>query len=256
VGYASLALGQPLVAGAQFQAALAATNVPTATLRSLHNSMGLALLYSDANRPDLAMQEFEGANQLGANSDAWLGLGIAALVEARWSDALVAFGQARNLNPYDPAPYCGLGILAARDHNVAHAVSSYQQAIALDPESCVPYALLGMAYELEANIESARQAYQTSAVQAGPNNGLHVAVSQRAQEIVRNPPTAVPTATPVPIPTPTPVPTSALYFVERGDTLKAIAEEFGITIEELIEINQIEDPNAIRVGQRLIIPKK
>ncbi len=254
VGYASLALEQPLVAGAQFQHLLQAGNVPTTTLRSLHECMGLSLLYAD--RPDLAVQEFERANQLGTDADAWLGLGIAALIEARWQDALDAFNQARGLDPYAPAPYCGLGILAARDRSISRAVSSYQQALALEPEGCVPYALLGMAYELEAKIEAARQAYLTSAVQAGPNYGLHQAVSKRAEEIVRNPPTAVPTATLIPIPTPTPIPTSAIYYVDKGDTLKAIAEEFGITIEALIEVNQIEDANAIRVGQKLIIPKK
>ena len=178
------------------------------------------------------------------------------LMQAHWQDALDAFNQARALDPYDPAPYCGLGILAAREASVSRAISSYQQAIALEPDGSVPYALLGMAYELEAKIELARQAYQTSAVQAGPNYGLYTVVSKRAEEIVRNPPTAVPTATLIPIPTPTPVPTSAIYYVDKGDTLKAIAEEFGITVEELIETNQIEDPNAIRVGQKLIIPKK
>jgi LysM repeat protein len=254
VGYGSLAFEQPLVAGAQFQHALEASGVPTATLQSLHECMGLSLLY--AQRPDLAVQEFGRANQLGAGANAWLGQGIAALMEARWQDAQDAFNEARGIDPYDPAPYCGLGILAARDRNVSRAVSSYQQALALDPKACVPYALLGMAYELEAKIDAARQAYQTSAVQAGPNYGLYTAVSKRADEIVRNPPTAVPTATPIPIPTPSPVPTSAIYYVDRGDTLKAIAEEYGITIEALIEINQIEDANAIRVGQKLIIPKK
>jgi hypothetical protein len=64
-----------------------------------------------------------------------------------------------------------------------------------------------------------------------PREGLEVVPSE---EIVRNPPTAVPTATPVPIPTPRPCPPQPSIMWTRGDTLKAIAEEFGITVEALI----------------------
>jgi len=115
---------------------------------------------------------------------------------------------------------------------------------------------LGMAYELEAKIEAARQAYQAAGLYAGPNAGFHVAVLERADAIVRNPPTAVPTATPIPLPSPTPVPTSAIYVVEKGDTLRAIADKFGVTMDALVELNQLDDPNTLAVGQHLIIPQK
>lgn len=44
------------------------------------------------------------------------------------------------------------------------------------------------------------------------------------------------------------------YVVKRGDVLSKIATRFGITARELAEINNIKDPNKIRVGQKLLLP--
>ena len=66
-----------------------------------------------------------------------------------------------------------------------------------------------------------------------------------------------PTATPIP-PTLTPVPPTAtpvIYVVEAGDTLSAIAKEFGVTVEALQEANAISDPRLLQVGQELTIPE-
>ncbi|HNP73772.1 MAG TPA: LysM peptidoglycan-binding domain-containing protein [Kouleothrix sp.] len=53
------------------------------------------------------------------------------------------------------------------------------------------------------------------------------------------------------IPTPTP---AGLYVVQPNDTLSKLAEDFGTTVEELMAANNLTDPNAIQVGQTLIIP--
>lgn len=53
------------------------------------------------------------------------------------------------------------------------------------------------------------------------------------------------------VPTPTP---AGLYVVQQGDTLGGLAEEFGTTVEELLAANGLTDPNAIQVGQSLLIP--
>lgn len=45
------------------------------------------------------------------------------------------------------------------------------------------------------------------------------------------------------------------YTVQAGDTLSGIAEKFGTTYQELAAINGIENPNAIYVGQVLIVSK-
>ena len=69
-------------------------------------------------------------------------------------------------------------------------------------------------------------------------------------------PTPSPTLapTPEPTPTPTPAPTPITYVVKANETLTTIAERFGVTVAALRRANNIDDPNLIRVGQRLTIP--
>jgi LysM repeat protein len=63
-------------------------------------------------------------------------------------------------------------------------------------------------------------------------------------------------ATATPEPTPTPAPTPTTYTIQEGDTLSAIAADFGISLDELLAANEdtIEDPNRIAVGDIIIIP--
>jgi len=78
------------------------------------------------------------------------------------------------------------------------------------------------------------------------------------------PPTLPPTRDPkLPILSPTPdaphgQPTlrseAGEYVVQPTDILSAIAERFGVTLEELIAANQLIDPNQLEVGQILLIP--
>lgn len=41
------------------------------------------------------------------------------------------------------------------------------------------------------------------------------------------------------------------YTVRSGDTLSAIAERFGISVEHLQQLNPSVDPNALHTGQKL-----
>ena len=67
----------------------------------------------------------------------------------------------------------------------------------------------------------------------------------------------MPTPTHTPRPRrPTPTPTPAVHVIQAGDTLRAIAERFDTTIEWLVEVNDIEDPNLIRTGATLRIPQR
>ena len=69
------------------------------------------------------------------------------------------------------------------------------------------------------------------------------------------PPTFTPApATPAPTPTPTLTPTPIVYQIQSGDTLLAIAAEFGIPAEAIQEANGIIDPRRLQIGQELIIP--
>jgi LysM repeat protein len=53
---------------------------------------------------------------------------------------------------------------------------------------------------------------------------------------------------------PTPTPAPFVYVVQPGDLLSSIAAKFGISTITLIEVNNIQDPNALAVGDELLIP--
>ncbi len=48
--------------------------------------------------------------------------------------------------------------------------------------------------------------------------------------------------------------TPGTYTVQPGDRLSDIAEQFGVTVDALVEANNIEDPDIIYPGQELVIP--
>jgi LysM repeat protein len=61
-------------------------------------------------------------------------------------------------------------------------------------------------------------------------------------------------ATPSNTPTPTVTPTPIIYVIKQGDTLLAIAREFGVTVKAIQEANGITDPRRLRINQEIIIP--
>lgn len=74
---------------------------------------------------------------------------------------------------------------------------------------------------------------------------------------------AVPTYTPTPLiqidirlppGTPTPTPTPQQHRIEAGDTLIGIAARYGVTVEDLQELNGIDNPRGLQIGQELEIP--
>jgi LysM repeat protein len=86
---------------------------------------------------------------------------------------------------------------------------------------------------------------------AQPNISRPVVVPDSAPTLAPNPtapttPTA-PTATPVQS-------TTQTYVVQRGDELRRIAAEHRVSISSLLAINQIPDPDRLRIGQVLQIP--
>lgn len=82
---------------------------------------------------------------------------------------------------------------------------------------------------------------------------------QKETSIVSSAPseaTPAPVAEPTQIPTPTPVATvtSIQYIVQQGDTLLDIALKYGTTVEAITSLNGITDPQALKIGQVLLIP--
>lgn len=47
---------------------------------------------------------------------------------------------------------------------------------------------------------------------------------------------------------------AATYTVVQGDTLYSIAERYGTTVDELVKLNNISNPNVIQVGMKLTLP--
>ena len=45
-----------------------------------------------------------------------------------------------------------------------------------------------------------------------------------------------------------------IYVVQAGESLSAIADKLGVTIEELVETNNLANPDYVFSGQRLIVP--
>ena len=69
--------------------------------------------------------------------------------------------------------------------------------------------------------------------------------------------TAAPTAVPTPPPpTPTPPPVGRLHTVASGETLIGIADIYDVAWDDLAELNGIDDPRSLQVGQELQIPNQ
>ena len=57
-----------------------------------------------------------------------------------------------------------------------------------------------------------------------------------------------------PAPLKTSVAAENVYVIKSGDSLSKVAAAHGVNSRELAELNQIADPNKIRIGQKLILP--
>ena len=66
------------------------------------------------------------------------------------------------------------------------------------------------------------------------------------------PATITPTITVAP--TVTPTPDTRTHTVRSSETLATIAEEYGVAVEAIVELNGLTNPNVIEVGQELLIP--
>lgn len=70
--------------------------------------------------------------------------------------------------------------------------------------------------------------------------------------LIPNPGMELPTSTP--IPSDLASGTIIEYTIQAGDTLAGIASLFNSTVDAIIEENDLDDPNAIFVGQQLLVP--
>lgn len=52
------------------------------------------------------------------------------------------------------------------------------------------------------------------------------------------------------------MPTFVIYCIQRDDSLWKVAKRYATTIEDIVNINSIENPENIAIGTKIIIPKK
>jgi LysM repeat protein len=45
------------------------------------------------------------------------------------------------------------------------------------------------------------------------------------------------------------------HVVQKGETLSAIATKYGVTADAIVRANNLNNPNALQIGQKLTIPK-
>ncbi|MCK4681294.1 LysM peptidoglycan-binding domain-containing protein [bacterium] len=50
--------------------------------------------------------------------------------------------------------------------------------------------------------------------------------------------------------------TGYTHEVKRGETLALIAQQYGVTVADIVQANAISDPNIIAVGKVLTIPAR
>jgi LysM repeat protein len=87
--------------------------------------------------------------------------------------------------------------------------------------------------------------------------GSAEAIIEEGQELViPSAPPPVPTAegTVGPASTPSSTVGQKIHVVQEGETLSEIARMYGVTADELAQANGLDNPNAISVGQALVIP--
>lgn len=88
-----------------------------------------------------------------------------------------------------------------------------------------------------------------------PTPGPSAQTSPIQSDLPTAEPTEPPRRTPTPPPTEGPTdPPPFVHVVERGESLSEIAETYQVAVEDVIELNDIRNPNRIRVGQELLIP--
>ncbi len=68
-------------------------------------------------------------------------------------------------------------------------------------------------------------------------------------------PQATPDATRTPQPTPAPVLGPIEYTIVAGDTLLDIAISFEVTLDGILELNPELDPDALQIGQIILVPR-
>lgn len=92
----------------------------------------------------------------------------------------------------------------------------------------------------------------------GGGSALDLVITPTSEATVASTqPAQIPSGSPTPDPNETPTQEAGgdqEYTVQAGDTLGAIATRFGVTVDAIVQLNEITDPNVIMPGETLFIP--
>jgi LysM repeat protein len=92
-----------------------------------------------------------------------------------------------------------------------------------------------------------------AAVPASPATGLNGSSGQPGASLQPGATAVLRSTAVAPNAAPSP-PGRRTYVVQRGDELKAIAAQFGVSIQDILAVNDIPNPDSLRLGQELVIP--
>jgi len=158
----------------------------------------------------------------------------------------------------------GLGIYASSKARSAQTAATEVAVAKLDAE-----ARLHEAQTAESDAEASFREAQTAEAQALSEAAARATAEQRAVDsqatvaallgavLTLQAPKATPTPSPTPTPTLTPTFSPSIgeiYVVKQGDTLRSIAQRYGVTVAQLARANNMGSTSMIYVGTKLIIP--
>jgi LysM repeat protein len=86
----------------------------------------------------------------------------------------------------------------------------------------------------------------------GPGQPTNTPIEQVHFDVTRVPSPTLAAATMTPAPAGAPI----KHTIKSGETLSDIAQQYGITVEDIVKLNNIADPNQIQAGQVVLIPAK
>ena len=273
VGQAAIYLGEQVVAITQFERALDAVGeMPgdAPVLRSVWlRCRGQA--HWSAGQPSLARDDFIASVHLHPDVHTYTAMGNLRLAENDLPGAIGNYRAALAVDPYGATPYIGLGYAYASQGDLAAAIGQLEQAKRLRLDFAPVYYGLGILYRDHGDVYLARDAFDHCIVLAEENAELIAAAKEELRMLGVIPETPTPSPTDIQtiatalspssgatISAPTgpaeTVPTPNSYVVQSNDNLTTIAARFGISVESIVQANNLRNANAIYVGQELVIP--
>jgi LysM repeat protein len=148
------------------------------------------------------------------------------------------------------------------DMLIINSFNEWAEGSNIEPSAEFGNAYLDMTNQLSSAYKSGSVAALQPVVQETPDAGPSVTPtstptvgpSLTPTEPAPPSPTSAPTNTPTPIPSPTPREDGAIvYEVVSGDTYIGIAETFGLTLQELYDLNDLSPSTPLTVGDMLIV---